>query len=378
MVYTGDDEAPFIANVSVKDGHFVAVDRDALNPPAAREAIDGEGLFMTPGLWDMHAHVANAESQNLDVQQFPAFGVTSIRDLGGYTDLLRKRIADIDAGMVIGPKIWYVGPTLNGEAFAGFHRIVASADDVTDAVDDAIGNGASMIKIHRAFRPELLALLIDAAHRRGLKVTGHIPLGISPLAACELGMDGIEHIASFIESWLSVAAEDQRDSAQAIAYLLSDDSTELYECLAEGNVAVTPTLVVYPAVARSRLGDQAVPPEYVAFMDGVKAITSRLYRSGVTLLAGSDTAAGGPLDIPPGSSLLDELVLLQESGISPRELIRAATSNPARALGAYAMRGSIAPGKIADFVLLDDDPGFDVASYRRVRAVYLSGRRVER
>ena len=109
--------------------------------------------------------------------------------------------------------------------------------------------------------------------------------------------------------------------------------------------------------------------------DSLRRITRRMYDAGVPLLSGSDTAAG-VLDVAPGTSLLAELEQLQLSGIPPSEIIVIATSNAARALGVDAKTGSIAVGKAADFLLLEADPGADVANVRRLEAVVRNGIKV--
>jgi imidazolonepropionase-like amidohydrolase len=381
-VYSGEDAPPFKATVAVKDGVFAAITRDGSSRWKAREVVEGRGMFLTPGLWDMHVHVriADDEAGDIDVTQFPAHGVTSVRDAGGFQDriaALRKAIA---SGETRGPTIYSVGPTLNGDQYAAFHRTLRTRQNVLATIDALAADGVDMVKVHRAFLPDLLPVVIEAAHAHGLKLTGHIPLGVSPLQACELGMDGIEHVGSLLESYISVAPAGQKISgAQAIAYLESNQAQPIYRCLAERGVEVTPTLAFYPFVARSRVGSQTLPREAVEFLSGLKRITRRLYDAGVPLLTGTDTAWVRGQKLPsvlPGSSLLDELEELQRSGIPPRQVLVSATSRAAHALGVDARTGSIAVGKAADFLLLEGDPGIDVANIRKLRGVYIAGARV--
>ncbi len=369
-VYSGEAEAPFKASVAVKDGTFAAINRDGSEAFKAKAVIIGNGLYMTPGLWDMHVHVAVVEADNIDVAEFLTHGVTSVRDCGGFPERIDATREAIAMDATLGPTIYAAGPTLNGESFAGFQRALTSEDEVRDAVKELANWGADFIKIHRAFKPELLPVVIEAAHQSSLKVTGHIPLGVSPLEACEAGMDGIEHVGSFIESYASIHPEG--GNAGGLAYMQSDEATPLYQCLAERGVFVDPTLVVYPAVARNRIGDEPMPPEFIAFIDSLKAVTLRLRDSGVLLVTGTDSAAKleGAIAVPPGLSLHDELEMLQASGIPAQEIIVMATLNPARVLGVEATTGSIAVGKAADFLLLNADPGVDVANFRKLHTVH--------
>lgn len=381
-VYSGEDARPFKATVAVKDGTFAAIAPGTAARWRAREVIDGSHLFLIPGLWDMHVHVslANDGTADLDVAQFPAHGVTSVRDAGGYPDkiaTLRKAIA---SGETRGPTIYSVGPTLNGDQYAPFHRTVRTRENALATIDALAADGVDMIKIHRALLPELLPVVIEAAHVHGLKLTGHIPLGVPPLQACELGMDGIEHVGSLLEAFIATAPAGQKmTGARALAYFDSDEALPIYRCLAERGVEVTPTLVFYPVVARGRVGSQTLPREAVEFLSELQRITRRMYDAGVPLLAGTDTAwvpGRKTPGVPPGVSLIDELEDLQESGIPPRQILVSATSRSAQVLGVEAKTGSIAVGKAADFLLLEADPGMDVANVRKLRAVYIGGARV--
>ncbi|HEX6176862.1 MAG TPA: hypothetical protein VF057_00775, partial [Thermoanaerobaculia bacterium] len=207
----------------MKNGAFADIERGADSSLRAREVIDGSDLFLIPGLWDMHVHVrlANEGAADMDVAQFPAHGVTSVRDAGGYPERIAKLRKAIASGETRGPTIYSVGPTLNGEQYAPFHRTLRTRENVIATVDAIAADGVDMVKIHRAFLPELLPVVVEAVHARGLKLTGHVPLKVSPLQACELGMDGIEHVGSLLEAYKSVT---QTTNEQAFAYFDSDEA----------------------------------------------------------------------------------------------------------------------------------------------------------
>jgi imidazolonepropionase-like amidohydrolase len=371
VVYDGLGDKPFLADVEIKNGRFSSI-RDA-GKAKGEAAVDGSGLFMTPGLWDMHAHIANDRDLNLDISEFPKAGVTAILDAGGFTEILLEQVEAVEAGDLSGPAVYFVGPTLNGAAFGDFQKVIESEDQARDAVAAAAAAGASAVKIHRAFKPELLPAVIRAAHHRGLRVTGHIPLGVTPLDACEAGMDGVEHVGSFLEALISTAPEGRASLTYALEYMLTEQSAPLYSCLKARGATVTPTLVVYPAVAKTRGDDVASSPAAQSFIADIGKIVGRLHKTGVTILAGTDTAGGDALPISPGVSLLEELEFLQDAGMAPTDVIKAATTNAARAAGAEGSRGAVAVGEAADFLLLDSDPGVDVGNFRKLRAVYQDG-----
>lgn len=372
-IYDGETLAPQTTDIVIEDGAFVSIGPIS-DDLYAEQTIDGTGLYMTPGLIDMHVHLRADATRRMDTSAFLAAGVTTVRDLGGDLAALKALEAELAASGVPGPRIRSTYSTLNGRAFASFHRPVTTPAEAAVAVQDLAGAGAVGIKVHRALSPALLPVIIEAARAVGLSVTGHVPLELDPLAACEAGMAGIEHVGSLIEA--RATATRRGTTEAATAYLLAPESQPLYDCLAARKVAVTPTLVVYPAVARSRTSSGPIPPEFVRFEQDVGRITARLHGAGVRLLAGSDTSDLPSPAIPPGASLIEELQLLERAGIPAREIIPIATRNGADALGMSASIGTIALGKRADFILLAADPGASAAAFGEVTAVFVDGQRV--
>lgn len=361
-IHDGTGAAPLRGDVAVKDGRF------AVTGPRRRavQTIDGRGLHLVPGLIDMHVHVAAVEGKTVAGHRFAERGVTTVRDLGGFREGLR--VAAVSPG---GPRIRSAIATLNGEAMAPFHRRVASEEDVRGAVAELARSGAAVVKIHRAFPPSLLPALIHAARSRKLQVTGHIPLGLHPLQACELGLGGIEHVGSLVEAYVSVTpGASQQD---AIDYLLSARSDDLYRCLSDRGVTATPTLVLYESIARARSGDGPILQQFRRFIGQMQAITLRLHRAGVALLPGSDASGLERPAVTPGAALLRELELLKEAGLPGEEVVRIAAANPARSLGIAADGRLIAPGLAADFILLRSDPRIDVSTYRYPAGIYFAG-----
>lgn len=369
-IYDGTGSPPFTGSIVVRGGVIDAIPQANAPPPTAAERVDGAGKYLVPGLWDMHVHTRAGEGAGLDVAAFPKHGVTSVRDLGGYIDRIKALQANIAKGTP-GPAIYSSYTTLNGKTFGNFQRAITTEAQANAVVDELAQAGAVQIKVHRALSPDLLPVVLRRAHERGLTVTGHIPLGLHPLKACELGMDGIEHVGSFLEAYISVTPKATPDAA--IAYMLSDAAEPLYDCLASRGVEVTPTLVVYPAVARARAKGGAMPEGAQAFIDSVGRIALRLHRKRVTLLAGTDTSDLDVVEIEPGASLIDELEMMQRAGIPQRDIISIATANAARTLGVAQRTGTIEAGKAADFLLLDADPGIDARHFRKPFAVYRAG-----
>ncbi len=374
-VYSGSDSTPFIASVAIRDGQFFKISPLDQNSLVANETVDGTGKFMTPGLWDAHVHVRSSRERGLDVRIFVKSGVTSIKDMGGYPRRLELVEQEIRSGAIPGPSIYPSYFMLNGESFADYQRAVTTEAEIETAIDELVSLGAVQIKVHRALSPKMFPVVVRLAHERNLTVTGHIPLGVHPLEACQIGMDGIEHVGSIVEAVISVMSDSKASSQVAIDYLTSAAAQPMYECLSARNIVITPTLVIYPVIARRRAAGEEIPPEFVEFIESMKQITHRLYESGVTLLTGTDTTDFyDPIRIQPGVSLLDEMVMLEEAGVPPTEIIAMASLNAARSIGVDSKTGSIESDKNADFLLLSADPGESVRNFRSVVSVYQMGR----
>lgn len=378
-LYDGTGVPPEVTSVAVDDGVFAGVGPDVADNFAATRTIDGNGLFMIPGLWDAHAHLRSSAGQGLDIDDFLEYGITSIRDPGGR--LARMQQLERSLGQEPGSGIGYYPAyfMLNGESFAPHQRAVTTEAQVVDAIEELTAAGAVFIKVHRALDPALLPVVSREAHARGLPVVGHIPLGMHPLEACEAGIDGVEHAGSFVEAVVSLGEAAGPDAQVAAAeWLLSPDAEPIYECLARRQVTVAPTLVVYYSIAARRYGDGPVPEEVRALIGLLQSLVARLHERGVPLMTGTDAADfEGPLKLVPGLSLHDELEVLEKAGVSPAALIPMATLNVARSVAADDRSGSIAVGKDADFVLLTADPAESAASFRRIDGVYRAGLAVD-
>lgn len=376
-IYSGGDSAKVIASVAIRDGKFVEIIPPGEGHFLADETIDGSGKFMTPGLWDAHTHVRSSKERGLNIENFIESGVTSVHDVGGYPERLKLLEMEIGTSPGPAPSIYPSYFMLNGESFADFQRVVTTESEIEAAIDELVSLGAVQVKVHRALAPEMLPFVVQHAHQRNLTVTGHIPLGVHPLDACEVGMDSIEHVGSIVEAVISTMPESENSTQAAIDYLMSEAARPIYSCLSTRNVVVTPTLVIYPAIARRRAAGQEIPPEFVEFIESMKQLTHRLYESGITLLTGTDTSdLAEPNSLEPGASLLDELILLEEAGVPATEVIAMASRNAARSIGLDGKTGSIDVGKDADFLLLSADPGETVRNFRSIASVYQVGRLV--
>lgn len=392
------------ASVLIRGRWIEAVGPDGdVDVPRGARVIDAAGKYLIPGLWEMHAHLSKTRASAMGL--FVANGVTSLRDMGGdHQELLAWR-RDVRAGKRIGPRILMAGPYLESgdnvdrmrgtppaEMIEPVERTcipVRTPEDAYRLVDSIARTEVDFLKIRTVQSLATYKAIADAAQRAGLPLAGHV-FGLTPEQILDAGQRGMEH-----DLFPSL---DDRSPEERMA---------VFRRFAEVGVVVVPTLVVYnesmfasdERVERV-LGDSLglVEPrrrfisryllddwreQALERGDGVPQVFLDLHRStlrnlremhaaGVSILPGSDVAV---LLIFPGSTLHDEMALfVTELGMTPADVIERATRYPAEFMGLADSLGTIEPGKIADLVLLTDDPLEDIRNVGRIESVILGGR----
>lgn len=374
-----------------------------LQVPRGATVVDGRGRYLIPGLWDMHVHLIH-ETETLPL--YLANGVTGVRDMGGPPEGLEVR--DRQArGELTGPRIVAAGPVVDGPKDAEWRITVETAAEAVVAVDSLKRLGADFIKIHNALPPEAYTALATAARERGLPFAGHIPRGITAEETANVGQASVEHVTALFETVLPRSSTRSLTAFQrSAASFLAERAPSLFARFDANGVAFTPTLVAGRGAAyrvdpahhvtddpRTVYVPRALRDYWDRFFPDVDDASARIvvgrrlvfekslrvaaaaHRAGVTLLAGTDV---GVRYVYPGFSLHDELELLVQAGLSPLEALRTATVNPVRFLGFADSLGTIRLGSIADLVLLDSNPLEDIRSTRRIAAVVLRGKLLDR
>jgi imidazolonepropionase-like amidohydrolase len=374
----------------------VAADADVTADPKA-EVIDAHGRFLMPGLWDNHQHFGD-DTGALDL----ANGVTSARDMGNDTDEFPERVARFDAGTELGPRLWKSGIIDGTGQYAGptKMRIDTAAQAVAD-VDWYADHGYGQIKIYSSIPPPIVAVMAAEAHARGLRVSGHVPAFMSAEQFVAAGADEIQHLNFIVLDFLWPTVQETRNmnrftavAAHArdfppsapqvrefIAYLarhhtVLDPTLNVFEALFCGDpAAVTPGLEAVaprmpPQVRRGLLSGALATPkgEEAAYRQALPAMLTllkALYDARVTIIPGTDSMAGYELH--------HELELYARAGIPPAEVLRMATLTSALVVGANGQRGVIAPGKLADLILVDGDPSLRIADIDRIDVVMKGG-----
>jgi imidazolonepropionase-like amidohydrolase len=369
---------------------------DSVTAPAGAEIIDATGKTLLPGLWDMHVHMGDS-----DGLFHIAAGVTTVRDLANDTDELLERRARFEAGTLIGPRIALAGFMDGPGPFAGPTKVLVSTpDEVRAAVADYAARGFEQIKMYSSIDTALVPVIIAAAHEKGLRVSGHIPVHMTAEQAVRAGFDEIQHANMLFLNFLGDTLDTRTplrfsEVARLGATLdLSADSVQRFiQLLRERSTVVDPTLGAFEGMFVGRRGE--VDPGYVAVADRLPPQVRRgllagglpvpegmeqryrdsydamlqtvaaLHRAGVVIVPGTDAFAG--------FGLHRELELYVRAGIPALDVLRIATIVPARVTKRDDELGSIAPGKLADLVLVDGNPAERISDIRRTALVMKDG-----
>ena len=357
---------------------------------AGAQVVDGQGKFLIPGLWDMHAHVqVNAKAW---LPLYIANGVTGIRDMGADLDFILDIREATASGRVLGPRIVAAGPILDDAPGDWPFRIrVRNPDEGRAAVQLLKRRGMDLIKVHNFTPRDVFFAIVEEAQRQQIPVAGHVPVKVTIPEGIDAGMVTIEHMSEGGRVWKACSGGDQ---------YRPEACRPFFEMLARRRVWQTPTLVALSelavigtrasAVSRDQLayankafldmhaGNQSFfvkRPEVVDIMKNLaevaKVVTRDMAAAGVGILTGCDAMIAG-------FCAHDELALMVAGGMTAHAALQTATINPARYLGREMTLGTIAVGKSADLVLLDGNPLEDIANVRRIRAVVTAGRFLDR
>lgn len=275
------------------------------------------------GLWDAHVHLTRWGEDALD--SLTKYGIVGVRDAGADPVRVKRWRNEIASGARHGPRIYFAGPHINGPRDDSTNRIIVrTAGDGERAVDSLAALGADFIKTHTRVPPAAYFAILRRAKARGLKVMSHLPNDIPVWVAADSGVSDIEHM---VESVLAspMSAGYVQTLEQAMDWWLSPAGDTMIAHLARTKVVVTPTLAGYFGFVQMAR-DQEEWDGRMRVYNVQKELTRRFHKAGIVILAGSDFADRSK-GVIPGLSLLQEMRVLEESGLTPAEVRRAAGAN---------------------------------------------------
>ena len=416
IINPGDNALLSGQTVLIEKGRIKKVgSNDLFIIPQNAERIDGNGKFLIPGLWDMHAHMGSELAPQLTLPLFIAAGVTNIRDLGGYASLEQKKDWNKQAiaGNIIGPRIM-------GQASV----FVFSLETETEArklVDNFVVGNGDFFKVYNGVLPDPYFALLKEANAKGIPVLGHKPRAVSAIDAANYGHKSFEHARLFLfecypgaqklrERYLAryTGVDTLNGSIETTAMrreMIDNHDPKLFNELAavmvENSTWFCPTHITrkmdafadneeyrqdmrlkyipflkkleWKMDANGMIDRDSSPRGRKAFMDfylkGLE-LTGKAHDAGLKILAGTDA---NDTYCFPGLGIHDELQELVKAGLTPMEALKTATVNPAAYFDLSANYGSLAEGKVADMVLLDANPLDDISNTSKINAVIFNG-----
>jgi imidazolonepropionase-like amidohydrolase len=415
---TGSPAKPDMTVVITGERIAVLGTTEEVQVPAKAHLVNAAGKFLIPGLWDMHVHVFNNVSRRPpNAWYFPLFvanGVTGVREMWtktqGMNQVLewRRQFAE---GILTLPRVAVVGTVVDGPPPTRPNTDTAGTpEEARRMVREIKGAGVDFVKPYSNLSREAYFALADEAGKQSIPFAGHVPFAVGADEASNAGQRSMEHLNQVLETCSSKAQEllqvPGKDWGKAYDQLMLDTydqskCSKLFSLFAANHTWQVPTLVLKqmqyfsgdtsffsksPRLKYVPAGEQEMWKPYIdrqktvpedeqnqrrkiwqAYLTAVKGMRD----AGVEFMTGTDV---GNEYIYPGFSLHDEMALLVKAGLSPMEVLQAATRNPAKFLGMLDRLGTVESGKLADLVLLDANPLKEISNTQRINAVVLNGR----
>jgi imidazolonepropionase-like amidohydrolase len=401
--------------IAINGNRILAVgDATNLSNYQSEIVLSLQDKYVMPGLWDNHVHFRGGEQlADQNKAMLPLFlthGVTTVRDGGGdITPHVQAWNTEIKNGSLHGPTIFTPGPKLDGSnpAWDGSIKVI-ERKDVIEALDSLDRINADFVKIYDGnLSADMYYAIITEAEKRGLMVTGHMPLDADLMRAVSLGLDGTEHlyyaltVASPLGDSLREAAAGYRMISPLINSFDSVLADQQFRKMAAAEFYITPTLHIGKVLGELNIADHSNDEllrymeaeivqtyqrrinsanrggdQYTAqrqrWSEGFRRLIKPIQLSGIHILAGSDA---GPFNsyVYPGESLHKELEMLVMSGLTPQQALASSVINGPQFFNLLNKYGSVATGKVADLLILDANPLEDISNTTKINAVIKAG-----
>lgn len=364
------------ASVLIKGNKIIAAGSSkSIQIPQGAEIVQGKGMSLLPGLIDSHFHLDGAEDlPSIFLQN----GITSIRDPGLWIEVYDQ----VRKSGKYNPRLFLSGPHLDGSppAYPNDAYVVRDEAEAVKQVNEVADQGSTVIKVYFRTPPGMIKAITDAAHKRGIPVTGHLEI-TEAKHAIEAGLDGIEHITSFglsltpkreAEKYRQAMLADNnyRKQGRYLSWsgidLNSPAADSLTRFLVRKGTFVSPTLAIF----EYQPGKGTVDSIKLKGFEKMMKLTSNLHKGGVNIVVGSHSM------VPyaeKGWAYQREMELFVESGMSTAAVIHAATMENARFFRIENQLGSIEKGKLADLILVKGNPLEDIKVMRNIEKVMING-----
>ena len=393
--------------VVIADGRIAALDAAArIEPAEGVDVIAGEGRYLMPGLTEMHGHLPSSRESDEDIRNilflYLSNGVTTVRGMQGDPSQFGLR-QSIDRGLLLGPNLYLASVSMNGQR-------VQTPEEADRLARGYRVDGYDLIKTHEGMSLEAFDAMAAAANEVGIPFGGHVSDFVGLLHALESGQVSVDHLDNYVEALVAedTRPDDARGLLEASALLDQVDESripELVQATVDAGAWVVPTMVLWETAFYNDRGSidvlaerpevRYMPPETVD--QWRQAVDTRLGGSDVDAnrqvadlrrrilralhLGGANIALG--TDSPqifsvPGFAMHHEMALYVEVGMTPYDVLEIGTRRPAEYFGAADEFGTVAVGRRADLILVDQNPIDDIANVRDPAGVMVRGRWIPR
>ena len=364
--------------------------------PAGARRIDGRGKYLIPALSEMHAHIPPGNATDAEIERVLALysvnGIGTIRGMLGAPKHLPLR-ERANRGEILSPWVYTSGPSLNGST-------ASNAETAVQMVKEQKAAGYDFLKIHPGVKRDVFDAMAAAADAAGIRFAGHVPLDVGLARALEARYATIDHVDGFMEALAREGAANSQMFGLNLTGVLDESRIpQLVEATRKAGVRVVPTEALFEhwvgpddpetmtkwpemqyvdretlaqwVASKQKILAGGTPAERARFLDVRRRLIKALHAGGVGLLLGSD---GPQVWNVPGFSVHRELRYLVQAGLTPYQALETGTRNVAEFYGTAAERGTVAPARRADVLLLDGNPLQDIGNTSRIAAVVLGGR----
>ncbi|HEX8649894.1 MAG TPA: amidohydrolase family protein [Pyrinomonadaceae bacterium] len=396
VIVDGNGKTPIEDGTIVIQGSKIEAVGAAINVkvPSNARVIDAKGKTAMPGLADMHVHLTGGwDGESVDMLGYQRYlnallyaGVTTVLDTGNVQPYILQLRQEVARGRLVGPRIYCAGALIDGAdpAWPPISYSVSSLEQIPGLVRRQKQDAVDIIKAYGGLSDRMVAALAQEAKKNSLRV--------------------------FIDQWSRNGSMDlMQEGISAFAHLptmrMSDEAIRLMK---EKGIHCITTLTVYESFSRRRLADlrfleyplfkETSPPWFLEELrkeagrelkpeessrarragEGLSEAqrnVKKLFDAGILVAAGTDAPYPGVLQ---GEGIHRELELLVEAGLSPLEAITVATKNAALLMNAADEWGTLAPGKVANIVLITGHPDKHISDTRNIETVIQAGRLLDR